>query len=96
MLALIDQFLAPSYLLWGGIAINKHPKEVRQDYHVDDEAGAPPRPPQGISTMWSIDDFTEVNGATEITPGSLCGDRARRRPTTTLGPSRQSCPRVRA
>lgn len=72
VLALIDRFLAPSYLLWGGLAINKHPEEVRQDYHVDDEAGAPPRPrpPQGISTMWSIDDFTEDNGATEILPGS--------------------------
>ena len=70
VLALIDRFLAPSYLLWGGLAINKHPEEVRQDYHVDDEAGAPPRSPQGISTMWPIDDFTEDNGATEIIPGS--------------------------
>ena len=70
MLALIDRFLAPSYLLWGGLAINKHPEEAWQDYHVDDEAGAPPRPPQDISTMWSIDDFTEDNGATEIIPGS--------------------------
>lgn len=72
VLALIDHFLAPSYLLWGGLAINKHPGEVRQDYHVDDEAGAPPRPrpPQGVSTMWALDDFTESNGATEIIPGS--------------------------
>ena len=72
VLALIDAFLAPSYLLWGGLAINKHPGEVRQDYHVDDEAGAPPRPrpPQGVSTMWALDDFTEDNGATEIIPGS--------------------------
>ncbi|MCR9093976.1 MAG: phytanoyl-CoA dioxygenase family protein [bacterium] len=72
VLALIDRFLAPSYLLWGGLAINKHPDEVRQDYHVDDEAGAPPRPrpPQGVSTMWTLDDFTEENGATEIIPGS--------------------------
>lgn len=72
VLALIDRYLAPSYLLWGGLAINKHPGEVRQEYHVDDEAGAPPRPrpPQGVSTMWALDDFTEENGATEIIPGS--------------------------
>ncbi len=72
VLALIDRYLAPSYLLWGGLAINKHPGEVRQDYHVDDEAGAPPRPrpPQGVSTMWALDDFTDRNGATEIIPGS--------------------------
>jgi len=71
-LSLDDQFLAPTYLLWGGLAINKHPGEDRQDYHADDEAGAAPRPrpPQGISTMWALDDFTDENGATEIIPGS--------------------------
>ena len=72
VLALVDRFLVPSYLLWGGLAINKHPGEERQDYHCDDEAGAPPRPraAQGMSTMWALDDFTEENGATEIVPGS--------------------------
>ena len=72
VLSLTDQFLRPSYLLWGGLAINLHPGETRQAYHCDDDAGAPPRPraPQGISTMWALDDFDEVNGATEIIPGS--------------------------
>ncbi|MEM7413518.1 MAG: phytanoyl-CoA dioxygenase family protein [Myxococcota bacterium] len=72
VLALIDPFLMPSYLLWGGLAINKHPGEERQDYHCDDDAGAPPRPrpAQGMSTMWALDDFTDENGATEIIPGS--------------------------
>ena len=71
-LALIDQFLSKTYLLWGALAINLHPGETRQDYHCDDEAGAPPRPrlAQGMSTMWALDDFTEENGATEIIPGS--------------------------
>jgi len=72
VLALIDQYLRSSYLLWGGLAINKHPGEERQAYHCDDDAGAPPRPrpAQGISTMWALDDFTLENGATEIIPGS--------------------------
>lgn len=72
VLALVDQFLSPSYLLWGALAVNLHPGETRQDYHCDDDAGAPPRPrvAQGISSMWAIDDFTEENGATELIPRS--------------------------
>lgn len=72
VLALIDAFLWKTYLLWGALAINLHPGETRQDYHCDDEAGAPPRPrpAQGMSTMWALDDFTQENGATEIIPGS--------------------------
>ena len=72
VLAYIDHFLKPSYLLWGALAVNLHPGETRQDYHCDDDAGAPPRPrlAQGISTMWALDDFTEHNGATELVPGS--------------------------
>lgn len=72
VLALVDAFLVESYWLWGALAINLHPGETRQDYHCDDEAGAPPRPRpcQGISTMWSLDDFSDENGATELVPGS--------------------------
>lgn len=72
VLSLVDAFLRPSYLLWGALAVNLHPGAARQGYHCDDEAGAPPRPrpPQGISVMWSLDDFTEENGATEFVPGS--------------------------
>jgi ectoine hydroxylase-related dioxygenase (phytanoyl-CoA dioxygenase family) len=72
VLAVIDTFLWKTYLLWGALAIRLHPGETRQDYHCDDEAGAPPRPrvAQGMSTMWALDDFTEENGATEIIPGS--------------------------
>jgi ectoine hydroxylase-related dioxygenase (phytanoyl-CoA dioxygenase family) len=72
VLALVDQMLSPTYLLWGAIAINVHPGETAQAFHCDDDAGAPPRPraPQGISTMWALDDFEETNGATEIVPGS--------------------------
>lgn len=72
VLGLVDAFLSKSYLLWGALAINLHPGETRQDFHCDDEAGAPPRPrvAQGMSTMWALDDFTQENGATEIIPES--------------------------
>ena len=33
-----------------------------------------PRPALGISTFWAIDDTTELNGATEIIPGSHLWD----------------------
>ena len=72
VLALVDHVLTPTYLLWGALAINLHPGETAQALHCDDDAGAPPRPraPQGVSTMWALDDFTENNGATELIPGS--------------------------
>lgn len=72
VLAIVDQVLMPTYLLWGAIAINVHPGETAQAFHCDDDAGAPPRPraPQGVSTIWALDDFTETNGPTELIPGS--------------------------
>ena len=72
VLTLVDQILAPSYWLWGALAVNLHPGETEQTFHCDDDAGAPPRPrpAQGVSTMWALDDFTEENGATEFVPGS--------------------------
>src|SRR5206468_2316035 len=45
-------------------------------WHTDD-GGAKmprPRPPLGISAFWAIDDTTELNGATEIIPGSHLWD----------------------
>ena len=72
VLAIVDAVLAPTYLLWGALAINLHPGETVQALHCDDDAGAAPRPraPRGVSTMWALDDFTETNGATEFIPGS--------------------------
>lgn len=69
---IVDEFLFPSYLLWGAIAIKLHPGETTQHFHTDDESAACPRPrgPAGISVMWALDDFTEENGATQYVPGS--------------------------
>ncbi|MGI9604026.1 MAG: phytanoyl-CoA dioxygenase family protein [Acidimicrobiales bacterium] len=71
-LAITDQFLRPSYLLWGALAINNHPGETAQSFHADDDYVPEPRPRSaaGVSTMWTLDDFTETNGATELIPGS--------------------------
>ena len=72
IISIVDQFLLPSYLLWGFLAINIHPGETPQRFHTDDEGAAAPRPraPAGISLMWALNDFTEDNGATEFIPYS--------------------------
>lgn len=79
VLAIVDALLAPNYLLSAALAINVHPGENAQDFHVDDTAGGfalrRPRPMQGVSAIWALDDFTHDNGATEVVPGShLWGD----------------------
>lgn len=75
VLAIIDRLLPQNYLLSSALAINVHPGETPQNFHIDDVPGggpdvAGPRPPFGISTIWAFDDFTQDNGATEIIPGS--------------------------
>jgi ectoine hydroxylase-related dioxygenase (phytanoyl-CoA dioxygenase family) len=75
ILELLDRLLPRNYLLSSALAINVHPGETPQAFHIDDAAGgAPgttgPRDHYGISTIWALDDFTETNGATEVVPGS--------------------------
>jgi ectoine hydroxylase-related dioxygenase (phytanoyl-CoA dioxygenase family) len=72
VLAVADQFLAASYLLSAALVVNLHPGETTQGWHQDDALGAPPppRPVQGVSTIWALDDFTAANGATEVIPSS--------------------------
>lgn len=74
ILALVDEFLTPNYLLSAALAINVHPGETPQRFHTDDTAASPllarPRAMLGVSTIWAFDDFTENNGATEVIPGS--------------------------
>jgi ectoine hydroxylase-related dioxygenase (phytanoyl-CoA dioxygenase family) len=75
-LAFAEAELGSSCLLSALLAINLHPGETVQPWHFDDSgAKIPrPRPPLGISTFWAIDDTTELNGATEIIPGSHLWD----------------------
>src|SRR5689334_5846075 len=58
VLALIDELLAPSYLLSANIAINVHPGETAQLLHADDGFCPLPRPRRalGVSVIWAIDD----------------------------------------
>lgn len=77
VLAFAEKELGASCLLSALLAINLHPGETVQDWHMDDDhIQIPlPRPPYGVSTFWTIDPMTEKNGATEIIPGSHRWDK---------------------
>src|SRR5258708_27387171 len=89
--AMVDTLLEPRYLLSAALAINRLPGETEQSWHYDDGFYTlpRPRPPVSVSTIWALDDFTELNGATEVVPGSHHwgtdlpqGDDPRRVPVT--------------
>lgn len=67
-----EAFLHEDFLLSSVQAIKIHPGEQAQALHCDDDAGAPPRPrpPQGFSTVWALEDFDAANGGTRVVPGS--------------------------
>lgn len=71
-MAFVERELGTSCLLSAMLAINLHPGESVQDWHIDDNhINIPlPRQPFGVSTFWAIDAMTDDNGATEIIPGS--------------------------
>ena len=71
-LAFAEAELGQTCLLSALLAINLHPGETVQPWHFDD-AGVKlprPRPAFGLSAFWAIDDTTELNGSTEVIPGS--------------------------
>ena len=72
VLALLDRFLLPGYLLTASQAICIYPGETAQGVHTDDGFYrlARPRPPASISLIAAVDDFTSENGGTQIIPGS--------------------------
>ncbi|HKY90908.1 MAG TPA: phytanoyl-CoA dioxygenase family protein [Nevskiaceae bacterium] len=72
VVALLDRFLQPNYLLTASQAICIHPGETPQPIHADDLFYRIPRPrePISISTIVAVDAFTADNGGTEIIPGS--------------------------
>ncbi|WP_280356596.1 phytanoyl-CoA dioxygenase family protein [Nocardia otitidiscaviarum] len=78
VLALLDRLLMPNYLLSMLQAINILPGEAAQMLHTDDGFYPLPRPRPALSaaTIWAVDEFTPVNGATDIIAGShRWGDR---------------------
>ena len=71
-LAFAEADLGKECLLSACLAINLQPGETVQPWHYDDGHYRLPRPRQslGVSAFWAIDETTELNGATEILPGS--------------------------
>ena len=79
VLALLDRFLLPGYLLTASQSIRIHPGEAAQSLHIDDSFYRLPRPRPAVSLtlIAAIDPFTDENGATDILPGSHLWDEAR-------------------
>ena len=71
-LAFAEADLGKECLLSACLAINIHPGETVQPWHYDDSHYRLPRPRAslGVSAFWAIDETTELNGATDIIPGS--------------------------
>lgn len=79
ILALLDRFLLPGYLLTASQSIRIDPGEAAQALHIDDAFYRLPRPRPAVSLtlIAAIDAFTDENGATDILPGSHLWDEAR-------------------
>jgi ectoine hydroxylase-related dioxygenase (phytanoyl-CoA dioxygenase family) len=79
LLALLDRWLMPNYLLSADHAICIHPGETAQSIHWDDSfyPFARPRPAISMSTIGAIDAFTPQNGGTVMYPGSHLWDQQR-------------------
>jgi ectoine hydroxylase-related dioxygenase (phytanoyl-CoA dioxygenase family) len=76
VLELVDALLHPGYLLTASQAICIHPGETPQPVHYDDAFYTlpRPRPAVSVSTIWALDDFTALNGGTEVIAGSHSWD----------------------
>jgi ectoine hydroxylase-related dioxygenase (phytanoyl-CoA dioxygenase family) len=72
LMALVGRFLEGNFLLSATHAINLMPGETAQGIHTDDAFYHQPRssPAVGISVIGAVDPFTQLNGATQVIPGS--------------------------
>ncbi|HEY8155766.1 MAG TPA: phytanoyl-CoA dioxygenase family protein [Myxococcota bacterium] len=88
VLEFVDALLQPGYLLTASQAICIQPGETPQPIHYDDTFYTlpRPRPAVSVSTIWALDDFTAVGGATEVIPGSHAWDDERVASTYTVDP----------
>ena len=72
ILDLVGSLLGRDFLLSLMSTVSIEPGEVAQEVHCDDDIYRLPRPHPHLvlNTIWAISDFTEVNGATRVVPGS--------------------------
>ena len=72
VLAILERFLQPGYLLTATQSIQINPGETAQGMHSDDGFYRIPRPRPAISytLIAAVDAFTQANGCTEVVPGS--------------------------
>jgi hypothetical protein len=82
VLPIVERVLDRGCLVSSLSSIDILPGELAQPLHADDMLIPLPRPhvPIVCNSMWALSDFTEVNGATRLVPGSHArGPRARAR-----------------
>ena len=77
VLPIVDAVLGQGCLISSLSSIRIQPGETAQPIHSDDQVlpVALPEPPVVCNTMWALTDFTAVNGATRLVPGSHSGDK---------------------
>jgi len=78
VLPIVEGVLDSGCLISSLSSIAIHPGETAQPIHADDQLLPLPKPhvPTVCNTMWALTDFTEVNGATRIIPGSHLRDHS--------------------
>jgi len=76
VLAVLDRFLQPGYLLTASQSIRINPGETAQALHSDDGFYRIARPRAAISytLIAAVDPFSQTNGCTEVIPGSHLWD----------------------
>jgi ectoine hydroxylase-related dioxygenase (phytanoyl-CoA dioxygenase family) len=76
VLPVVERVLDPGCLLSSLSSIAIGPDETPQPIHADDQLIPLPKPhpPVVCNTMWALTDFTEVNGATRLVPGTHLRD----------------------
>jgi ectoine hydroxylase-related dioxygenase (phytanoyl-CoA dioxygenase family) len=76
VLPLVERVLDAGCLVSSLSSISIDPGETAQPIHADDQLIPLTKPhvPTVCNTMWALSDFTEVNGATRLIPGSHLRD----------------------
>lgn len=72
ILGVVEGLLGEDFLLSGTTSMHISPGETEQLLHADDGMITLPRPhvPTLITTLWSLGEFRDENGATRLVPGS--------------------------